>query len=208
MASVHRAAKSGDENESLGDSAHAEDGAIAAMDPPPVAAGRRAVAWHSSTPPEAGRGASSDRELDAAAARDRCASASNDNSQGGEDGAIRPRRDPNEEEGDADDGITHVQAAEDDGGDDGDAQIIIIGGWLGSGPLAASDMWVLDISGGLDQLCWFQPVQYEPALLRATRDSSCLLLCTPAKQHGHTPIFVVVAFLDGPGGRPLARLAA
>ena len=159
MASVHRAAKSGDENESLGDSAHAEDGAIAAMDPPPVAAGRRAVAWHSSTLPEAGRGASSDHELDAAAARDRCASASNDNSQGGEDGAIRPRRDPNEEEGDADGGNTHVQVAEDDGGDDGDAQIIIIGGWLGSGPLAASDMWVLDISGGLDQLCWFQPVR-------------------------------------------------
>lgn len=42
--------------------------------------------------------------------------------------------------------------------DEEDAQIIIIGGWLGSGPLAASDMWVLDISGGLDRLRWFQPV--------------------------------------------------
>ncbi len=42
--------------------------------------------------------------------------------------------------------------------DEEDAQIIIIGGWLGSGPLAASDMWVLDISGGLERLRWFQPV--------------------------------------------------
>jgi len=41
--------------------------------------------------------------------------------------------------------------------DDDDAQIIIIGGWLGSGPLAASDMWVLDISGGLERLRWHQP---------------------------------------------------
>jgi len=41
--------------------------------------------------------------------------------------------------------------------DEEDAQIIIIGGWLGSGPLAASDMWVLDISGGLERLRWFQP---------------------------------------------------
>jgi len=41
--------------------------------------------------------------------------------------------------------------------DDEDAQIFIIGGWLGSGPLAASDMWVLDISGGIDRLRWFQP---------------------------------------------------
>jgi hypothetical protein len=40
-----------------------------------------------------------------------------------------------------------------------DAQIIIIGGWLGAGPYAASDMWVLDISGGLDRLRWFQPVR-------------------------------------------------
>eukprot|EP00804_Cyclotella_cryptica_P018551 CCRYP_004369-RA/>CCRYP_004369-RA protein AED:0.02 eAED:0.02 QI:551/1/1/1/1/1/2/63/666 len=38
-----------------------------------------------------------------------------------------------------------------------DAQIIIIGGWLGSGPLAASDTWILDISSGLTNLRWFQP---------------------------------------------------
>lgn len=41
--------------------------------------------------------------------------------------------------------------------DDEDAQIVIIGGWLGSGPLAASDMHVLDISSGLSNLRWFQP---------------------------------------------------
>ena len=41
--------------------------------------------------------------------------------------------------------------------DDEDAQIIIIGGWLGQGPFASSDCWVLDISGGLDRLRWFQP---------------------------------------------------
>jgi N-acetylneuraminic acid mutarotase len=41
--------------------------------------------------------------------------------------------------------------------EDDDAQIIIIGGWLGSGPLAASDTWVLDISSGLSNLRWFQP---------------------------------------------------
>jgi len=46
-----------------------------------------------------------------------------------------------------------------DNDDDYDAQIIIIGGWLGAGPYAASDMWVLDISGGLDRLRWFQPVR-------------------------------------------------
>mmetsp|Transcript_32732 Transcript_32732/g.67170 ORF Transcript_32732/g.67170 Transcript_32732/m.67170 type:complete len:374 (-) Transcript_32732:480-1601(-) len=44
--------------------------------------------------------------------------------------------------------------------DEEDAQIIIIGGWLGSGPLAASDMWVLDISGGVERLRWFQPVSF------------------------------------------------
>jgi hypothetical protein len=47
--------------------------------------------------------------------------------------------------------------ADDDEDDDEDAQIVIIGGWLGSGPLAASDTWVLDISGGIDRLRWFQP---------------------------------------------------
>ena len=41
--------------------------------------------------------------------------------------------------------------------EDEDAQIVIIGGWLGSGPLAASDMHVLDISCGLLNLTWFQP---------------------------------------------------
>lgn len=37
----------------------------------------------------------------------------------------------------------------------GDGRIIIIGGWLGTGPLAASDMHVLDIDGR--QLRWWQP---------------------------------------------------
>ena len=37
------------------------------------------------------------------------------------------------------------------------ARIIIIGGWLGTGPLAASDMHVLDISNGGRQLRWYQP---------------------------------------------------
>jgi len=32
--------------------------------------------------------------------------------------------------------------------------IIIIGGWLGSGPLAASDVHILDISGGINDLQW------------------------------------------------------
>jgi hypothetical protein len=41
--------------------------------------------------------------------------------------------------------------------DEEDAQIIIIGGWLGQGPFASSDCWVLDISGGLDRMRWFQP---------------------------------------------------
>ena len=35
--------------------------------------------------------------------------------------------------------------------------IIIIGGWLGSGPLAANDTHVLDVSEGLHRLRWFQP---------------------------------------------------
>lgn len=37
------------------------------------------------------------------------------------------------------------------------ARIVIIGGWLGTGPLAASDMHVLDISGGVEALRWYQP---------------------------------------------------
>lgn len=37
------------------------------------------------------------------------------------------------------------------------ARIVIIGGWLGAGPLAASDMHVLDISGGVEALRWYQP---------------------------------------------------
>jgi hypothetical protein len=36
-------------------------------------------------------------------------------------------------------------------------QIIILGGWLGSGPLAASDLHVLDVSEGPDRLRWYQP---------------------------------------------------
>ena len=40
---------------------------------------------------------------------------------------------------------------------DENGRIIIIGGWLGTGPLAASDMHVLDISNGGRQLRWFQP---------------------------------------------------
>lgn len=39
--------------------------------------------------------------------------------------------------------------------EDGGARIIIIGGWLGAGPLAASDMHVLEING--KQLRWYQP---------------------------------------------------
>jgi hypothetical protein len=45
----------------------------------------------------------------------------------------------------------------DDVNDEDDAQIIIIGGWLGAGPYAADDTWVLDISGGLERLRWFRP---------------------------------------------------
>ena len=41
--------------------------------------------------------------------------------------------------------------------DDDNGRIIIIGGWLGTGPLAASDMHVLDISNGGRQLRWYQP---------------------------------------------------
>lgn len=38
-----------------------------------------------------------------------------------------------------------------------DEKIVIIGGWLGSGPLAANDTHVLDLSYGVDRLRWFQP---------------------------------------------------
>jgi len=36
-------------------------------------------------------------------------------------------------------------------------RIIIIGGWLGAGPLAASDVHVLEVSGGGTTLRWYQP---------------------------------------------------
>jgi hypothetical protein len=41
--------------------------------------------------------------------------------------------------------------------DEENARIIIIGGWLGTGPLAASDMHVLDISNAGKRLRWYQP---------------------------------------------------
>ena len=74
------------------------------------------------------------------------------------------------EEDDDDDNPTNNNNNNNNGGgeeleEDEDAQIIIIGGWLGSGPLAASDMWVLDICGGLDRLRWFQPVRFVLYLL-------------------------------------------
>ena len=40
---------------------------------------------------------------------------------------------------------------------DGSPRIIIIGGWLGAGPLAADDTHVLDVNDGLNNLRWFQP---------------------------------------------------
>ena len=41
--------------------------------------------------------------------------------------------------------------------DEENAKIVIIGGWLGTGPLAAADMHVLDITAGGRQLRWYQP---------------------------------------------------
>lgn len=41
--------------------------------------------------------------------------------------------------------------------DEENARIIIIGGWLGTGPLAASDMHVLDITNAGKRLRWYQP---------------------------------------------------
>jgi hypothetical protein len=41
--------------------------------------------------------------------------------------------------------------------DEDNGRIIIIGGWLGTGPLAASDMHVLDISNAGRRLRWYQP---------------------------------------------------
>lgn len=85
------------------------------------------------------------------------------NAQGGDDANnnmpsnnINPNEDMDDEHNNNNPMEDDHQDVDDD--DDEDAQIIIIGGWLGSGPLAASDMWVLDISGGMDRLRWFQPV--------------------------------------------------
>lgn len=44
-----------------------------------------------------------------------------------------------------------------DADDEENGRIIIIGGWLGVGPLAASDMHVLDVSNGGRQMRWYQP---------------------------------------------------
>lgn len=60
-------------------------------------------------------------------------------------------------------GHTATLAKDDDDDDDdnnnsnGGGRIIIIGGWLGSGPLAASDVHVLEVSGGGTTLRWYQP---------------------------------------------------
>lgn len=52
-------------------------------------------------------------------------------------------------------GHSATLAADDD--DAEHAKIVIIGGWLGTGPLAASDMHVLDVSAGGKHLRWYQP---------------------------------------------------
>jgi hypothetical protein len=52
-------------------------------------------------------------------------------------------------------GHTATLAADED--DEHHGRIVIIGGWLGSGPLAASDVHVLDVSGGGSNLRWYQP---------------------------------------------------
>lgn len=41
--------------------------------------------------------------------------------------------------------------------DDENGRIFIIGGWLGTGPLAASDLHVLEITHAGRHLCWYQP---------------------------------------------------
>jgi hypothetical protein len=51
----------------------------------------------------------------------------------------------------------HTATLATDPGDEDSGRIIIIGGWLGSGPLAASDMHVLDITENGKQLRWYQP---------------------------------------------------
>jgi len=52
-----------------------------------------------------------------------------------------------------------LAADPDDNAEEGEenGRIIIIGGWLGTGPLAASDMHILDVSAGGRQLRWYQP---------------------------------------------------
>ena len=58
-------------------------------------------------------------------------------------------------------GHTATLVADED--DEENAKIVIIGGWPGTGPLAASDMHVLDVSAGGRQLRWYQPeVQGSP----------------------------------------------
>lgn len=51
----------------------------------------------------------------------------------------------------------HSATLASDSDDEENARVIIIGGWLGTGPLAASDMHVLDISNGGRYLRWYQP---------------------------------------------------
>lgn len=58
-------------------------------------------------------------------------------------------------------GHSATLATDEDENIDGEEQvtgrIIVLGGWLGQGPLAASDMHVLDISRGGRTLRWYQP---------------------------------------------------
>ena len=82
----------------------------------------------------------------------------NENSQSGDNVNPMDADDNNNNNNDNEQQQQQQMEEDDDEDDDEDAQIVIIGGWLGSGPLAANDMWVLDISGGLDRLRWFQPV--------------------------------------------------
>jgi hypothetical protein len=51
----------------------------------------------------------------------------------------------------------HTATLATDPEDEDTGRIIIIGGWLGTGPLAASDMHVLDVSNGGQNLRWYQP---------------------------------------------------
>jgi hypothetical protein len=93
------------------------------------------------------------------------------------------------------------------------ARIIIIGGWLGTGPLAASDMHILEITAGGRHLQWYQPPSSNVLHDDAGNDNADDSTSSPGPCNMHSADYVpnrraVYVFRGGNGRDYLNTLSA